>query len=107
MAIDIDNASRQVQLKRLVLSGLQGEIEVASQASLSFTEPTPMVRRVATHLMFTGEASAALELYAAVFPEFHVDRVDRYGPGGPGRRARCASPRSRSASRTSSPSTAR
>jgi predicted 3-demethylubiquinone-9 3-methyltransferase (glyoxalase superfamily) len=25
-----------------------------------------MVRRVATHLMFVGEASAALELYAAV-----------------------------------------
>ena len=43
-----------------------------------------MVRRVATHLMFAGEASAALELYAAVFPEFHVDRVDRYGPGEQG-----------------------
>ena len=38
-----------------------------------------MVRGVATHLMFAGEASAALELYAAVFPEFCLDRVERYG----------------------------
>jgi len=29
-----------------------------------------MVRGVATHLMFAGEASAALELYAAVFQSF-------------------------------------
>jgi predicted 3-demethylubiquinone-9 3-methyltransferase (glyoxalase superfamily) len=43
-----------------------------------------MVRRVATHLMFTGEASAALELYAAVFSEFHIDRLERYGPGEAG-----------------------
>lgn len=43
-----------------------------------------MARRVATHLMFAGEASAALELYAAVFPEFRVGRVDRYGPGEQG-----------------------
>ena len=38
-----------------------------------------MVRGVATHLMFAGEASAALELYAAVFSEFRLDRVERYG----------------------------
>lgn len=34
--------------------------------------------------MFTGDANAALEFYAAVFPEFHVQRVERYGPGEPG-----------------------
>lgn len=43
-----------------------------------------MVRRVATHLMFAGDATAALELYAAVFPEFRVERVERYGPDDAG-----------------------
>lgn len=43
-----------------------------------------MVRSVATHLMFTGDATAALELYAAVFADFHVEQVDRYGPGEAG-----------------------
>jgi predicted 3-demethylubiquinone-9 3-methyltransferase (glyoxalase superfamily) len=43
-----------------------------------------MVRDVATHLMFAGEASAALELYAAVFSEFRLDRIDRYGSGEAG-----------------------
>jgi predicted 3-demethylubiquinone-9 3-methyltransferase (glyoxalase superfamily) len=40
-----------------------------------------MVRNVATHLMFVGDASAALELYAAVFAEFRVEKLERYGPG--------------------------
>lgn len=39
---------------------------------------------VATHLMFTGEASSALELYAAVFPQFRVDTVERYGAADAG-----------------------
>jgi predicted 3-demethylubiquinone-9 3-methyltransferase (glyoxalase superfamily) len=43
-----------------------------------------MVRDVATHLMFTGDASAALELYAAVFAEFRVERVEHYGVGEAG-----------------------
>ena len=34
--------------------------------------------------MFAGDASAALELYGAVFPEFRVQRIERYGAGGPG-----------------------
>ena len=38
-----------------------------------------MVRGVATHLMFAGEASAALALYAEVFPEFCLNSVERYG----------------------------
>lgn len=40
--------------------------------------------KVATHLMFSGNASAAMELYGSVFPEFHVHRIERYGAGGPG-----------------------
>src|SRR5512146_2674511 len=43
-----------------------------------------MVRGVATHLMFTGDASAALELYAAVFAEFRVAHVEHYGVGEAG-----------------------
>ena len=43
-----------------------------------------MVRGVATHLMFAGEASAALALYAAVFSEFRLDSVERYGSGEAG-----------------------
>ncbi len=43
-----------------------------------------MTRRAATHLMFTGEASSAMDLYSATFPSFRVERVERYGPGEPG-----------------------
>jgi len=43
-----------------------------------------MVHSVATHLMFAGEASAALMLYAAVFSEFRVDGIERYGAGEAG-----------------------
>ena len=43
-----------------------------------------MVRSVATHLMFAGEASDALTLYAAVFSEFRLDKVERYGSGEAG-----------------------
>ena len=40
--------------------------------------------KVATHLMFTGDASSAMELYGSVFPEFHVQRIERYQAGGAG-----------------------
>ena len=43
-----------------------------------------MAIKGATHLMFAGEASRALELYAAVFPSFRIARLDRYGKGEPG-----------------------
>ena len=42
------------------------------------------MRRVATHLMFTGQASAALDLYTATFVQFRIDNIERYGPGEPG-----------------------
>jgi predicted 3-demethylubiquinone-9 3-methyltransferase (glyoxalase superfamily) len=29
--------------------------------------------------MFVGEASAALDLYSAIFPDFRVEHIDRYG----------------------------
>ena len=38
-----------------------------------------MTSRAATHLMFAGDASAAIELYSAIFPEFSVERIERYG----------------------------
>jgi predicted 3-demethylubiquinone-9 3-methyltransferase (glyoxalase superfamily) len=34
--------------------------------------------------MFAGEASAALTLYAEIFPSFRVEQIERYGRGGPG-----------------------
>lgn len=41
----------------------------------------PVLRsRFATHLMFAGDASAAIELYAATFSAFRVDHLERYGP---------------------------
>lgn len=43
-----------------------------------------MAPRAATHLMFAGEASSALDLYSSTFPSFRVERLDRYGPGEPG-----------------------
>jgi len=43
-----------------------------------------MTRNAATHLMFTGEASAALDLYSSTFTSFRVERLERYGPGEPG-----------------------
>ena len=39
-----------------------------------------MAQRAATHLMFAGEASSAMELYSATFPSFRVGHVERYGP---------------------------
>jgi predicted 3-demethylubiquinone-9 3-methyltransferase (glyoxalase superfamily) len=43
-----------------------------------------MVRGVATHLMFAGDASAALAWYATVFSEFCLDSVEHYGAGEAG-----------------------
>ena len=39
-----------------------------------------MTQRALTHLMFAGQASAALELYGATFPDFRVVSVEHYGP---------------------------
>lgn len=43
-----------------------------------------MTSRVATHLMFSGEASAALELYGSVFPDFRIQHIERYEAGQAG-----------------------
>lgn len=43
-----------------------------------------MTPRAATHLMFTGDASDALELYGHAFPSFRVERIEHYGEGEPG-----------------------
>lgn len=34
--------------------------------------------------MFTGDATAALELYQSVFADFRVEQIDRYGAGEAG-----------------------
>lgn len=43
-----------------------------------------MARRVSTHLMFEGDATAALELYAGIFGGFVVQNVERYQAGEAG-----------------------
>ena len=44
-----------------------------------------MAREAVTHLMFQGEAGAALEMYASIFPAFHLERIERWGTAQPGR----------------------
>jgi predicted 3-demethylubiquinone-9 3-methyltransferase (glyoxalase superfamily) len=43
-----------------------------------------MTTSVLPFLMFQGDASAALDLYASVFPDFRIEEVERFGPGSPG-----------------------
>ena len=43
-----------------------------------------MNQPVATHLMFEGNAAAALDLYAATFPAFKVTRIQHYAAGEQG-----------------------
>ena len=43
-----------------------------------------MAQRVATHMMVVAAASAALDLYAATFPDFKIVQIERYGPEQPG-----------------------
>jgi predicted 3-demethylubiquinone-9 3-methyltransferase (glyoxalase superfamily) len=42
-----------------------------------------VTRRIATHLMFQGQAEAAMQFYAATFKEFRIERVERYTGGEP------------------------
>ena len=39
---------------------------------------------VSTHLMFQGDAKAAIELYKSVFPEFSVASMELYADGEAG-----------------------
>jgi len=43
-----------------------------------------MTQRALTHLMFAGQASAALELYSATFADFRIVSIERYGTGEAG-----------------------
>lgn len=40
--------------------------------------------KACTHLMFVGDAAAAMDLYRATFPYFRVEHVERYGHGEQG-----------------------
>jgi predicted 3-demethylubiquinone-9 3-methyltransferase (glyoxalase superfamily) len=44
-----------------------------------------MANSVVPFLMFEGSAQAAMDFYVGLFPNSAVDRVERYGPEGPGR----------------------
>ena len=40
-----------------------------------------MARNVVTHLMFAGEAEAAITLYVSLFDDSSITQINRYGPG--------------------------
>jgi predicted 3-demethylubiquinone-9 3-methyltransferase (glyoxalase superfamily) len=40
-----------------------------------------MAQSICTHLMFTGDAEAAIGLYTSLFPNSAITAIDRYGPG--------------------------
>ena len=44
-----------------------------------------MPREVTTFLMFEGKAEEAMTFYVSLFPGSEVDRVEKYGPGEPGK----------------------
>ncbi|MGE5607937.1 MAG: VOC family protein [Bacillota bacterium] len=46
-------------------------------------EPTSAAT-ASTFLMFEGNAQEAMSLYASVFPGLRIERIERYGPAGPG-----------------------
>ncbi len=50
-----------------------------------------MVQAVTPFLMFEGEAEAAMNLYVATIPETRIVRIERHGPGGPGKEGAVAS----------------
>ena len=41
-------------------------------------------QKITTHLWFNGNAEAAVEFYASVFPDLKVTNVARWGEGAPG-----------------------
>ena len=44
-----------------------------------------MARTVTTHLMFDGAAEEAMTLYASLFGDSEITRIERYGPGEQGK----------------------
>ena len=44
----------------------------------------PRTQKITTHLWFNGNAEAAVEFYASVFPDVKVTNLARWGEGGPG-----------------------
>ena len=42
------------------------------------------MKTAVTHLMFVGDAVAAMELYQATFPDFRIERMEQYGQGEQG-----------------------
>lgn len=44
-----------------------------------------MTRSITPFLMFEGSAEAAMNFYVTLFPNSEVKRIERYGPGEPGK----------------------
>ena len=43
-----------------------------------------MAERITPFLMFEGKAEEAMNLYLSLFPDSRVDKLERFGPEGPG-----------------------
>ena len=43
------------------------------------------MKKALTHLMFVGDAVPAMDLYQATFPDFRIERMEKYGKGEQGR----------------------
>jgi predicted 3-demethylubiquinone-9 3-methyltransferase (glyoxalase superfamily) len=43
-----------------------------------------MAQRITPFLMFEGKAEEAMDYYRSHFPDSHVDKLERFGPDGPG-----------------------
>ncbi len=44
----------------------------------------PASEKIATMLMFSGQAEEAMAFYTSLFPESGIESMERYGPGYPG-----------------------
>ena len=43
-----------------------------------------MAERITPFLMFEGQAEQAMNLYVSLFPDARIERLERFGPDGPG-----------------------
>ncbi len=43
-----------------------------------------MAERITPFLMFEGKAEAAMRFYVTLFPDSRIDRIEPFGPEGPG-----------------------
>ena len=53
-----------------------------------------MAERITPFLMFEGKAEEAMNFYLSLFPGARVEKLEHFGPEGPGPKDRCCAPSS-------------